>query len=69
MAYSKEVVDRFESVLNNPDKQLKEVYNSLLEERDLIEAYNIYREVYKKFITTKLTHGWPQLFIGIIQWY
>lgn len=45
--------DRIDLDLTNPDKQLKEVYNSLLEERDLIEAYNIYRAVYKKFIKSK----------------
>ena len=45
--------DRIDLDLNNPDKQLKDVYNSLLEERDLIETYNIYRKVYKKFINSK----------------
>lgn len=45
--------DRIDLDLTNPDKQLKQVYDSLLDERDLIEAYNVYREVYKKFIKSK----------------
>jgi hypothetical protein len=45
--------DRIDLDLTNPDKQLKEIYNSLLEERDLIESYNIYRKVYAKFIKAK----------------
>ena len=45
--------DRIDLDLTNPDKQLKEIYNSLLEERDLIESYNIYRKVYNKFIKAK----------------
>jgi hypothetical protein len=45
--------DRIDLDLTNPDKQLKELYNSLLEERDLIESYNIYRKVYNKFIKAK----------------
>ena len=45
--------DRIDLDLNNPDKQLKEIYEGILYERDYIDTYNIYREVYKKFKRTK----------------
>jgi len=45
--------DRIDLNLDNPDKQLKEIYQTILDERDLIDAYNIYRKVYKKYIRSK----------------
>ena len=45
--------DRIDLNLDNPDKQLKEIYQTILDERDLIDAYNIYRKVYKKYIKSK----------------
>jgi len=45
--------DRVDLNLDNPDKQLKEIYETILDERNLIEAYNIYRKVYKKYIRSK----------------
>ena len=45
--------DRIDLDLNNPDKQLKEIYETILDERDMIEAYNVYRKVYKKYIRSK----------------
>lgn len=40
-------------VEENIDSKLKEIYDELKYERDLIETYNIYREVYKKFMKVK----------------
>lgn len=45
--------DRVDLDLDYPDKQLKEIYESIKQERDLIKAYNIYRKVYKKYIKSK----------------
>ena len=35
------------------DSKLKEIYEDVKTERDLIESYNIYRRTYKKFINSK----------------
>ena len=35
------------------DSKLKEIYEDVKMERDLIESYNIYRRTYKKFINSK----------------
>jgi len=40
-------------VEENVDKRLKEIYEEIKLERDLIEAYNIYRKVYNKFMKSK----------------
>ena len=40
-------------VEHNIDVKLKEIYEDLKEERDLIESYNIYRETYNKWIKSK----------------
>ena len=45
--------DRIDLNLDYPDKQLKEIYQSILDERDLIESYNIYRKTYEKFMKSK----------------
>ena len=45
--------DRIDLDLDYPDKQLKEIYQSILDERDEIEVYNIYRKTYDKFIKSK----------------
>ena len=37
----------------NVNERLKDVYQDLKDERDLIEAYNVYREVYSKFMKYK----------------
>jgi hypothetical protein len=37
----------------NVDKRIKEIYEEIKLERDLIESYNVYRKVYKKFINSK----------------
>ena len=37
----------------NVNERLKDVYQDLKDERDLIEAYNVYRDVYKKFMKYK----------------
>ena len=37
----------------NVDKRIKEVYEEIKLERDLVEIYNVYRKVYKKFINSK----------------
>ena len=39
--------------LLNPNEKLKEIYEGIKDERDLIKAYNIYRKVYKKYINSK----------------
>lgn len=41
---------------DNPNETLKGIYENIKEERDMIEAYNIYREVYKKYMKTKLSN-------------
>jgi len=41
--------DRIDLDEFNPNQQLKEIYETIKYERDLIETYNIYRKVYKKF--------------------
>ena len=38
---------------SNMDEKMKEIYDGLLTERDEIEAYNDYRETYKKFLRNK----------------
>ncbi len=40
-------------VEENVDKKLKEVYEDVKMERDLIEAYNVYRATYKKYMKSK----------------
>jgi hypothetical protein len=40
-------------VEENVDKRIKEVYEEIKLERDMIEAYNVYREVYDKFEKSK----------------
>ena len=60
--------DRIDLDLDNPDKQLKEIYNSLLEERDLIEAYNVYRAVYKKFMKSKNLKNLTIDELTLLQW-
>ncbi len=40
-------------VEENVDKKLKEVYEDVKMERDLIEAYNVYRSTYKKYMKSK----------------
>jgi len=40
----------------DPNAKLKEIYENIKEERDLIEAYNIYRATYKKFLKSKLSN-------------
>ena len=45
--------DRIDLDEENPNGQLKEIYESIKYERDLIETYNIYRKVYKKFKKVK----------------
>ena len=47
--------DRVDLDDKNPNEQLKGIYDNLKDERDDIEAYNIYRETYKKFMRSKLT--------------
>ena len=37
----------------NVNERLKDIYQDLKDERDLIEAYNVYRDVYKKFMKYK----------------
>lgn len=37
----------------NVNERLKDIYEDLKDERDLIEAYNVYRDVYKKFMKYK----------------
>lgn len=34
---------------DNPNQELKEIYDGIKYERDLIESYNVYRKVYAKF--------------------
>jgi hypothetical protein len=45
--------DRIDLDPENPNDKLKEIYEELKDERDLIKAYNIYRKVYKKYINAK----------------
>jgi len=40
-------------VEHNVDSKLKEIYEDVKTERDLIESYNIYRKTYKKFMKSK----------------
>lgn len=39
----------------NIDERMNEIYNEIKAERDQIVAYNIYREIYGKFMNKKLT--------------
>ena len=45
--------DRIDLDPENPNEKLKEIYEGIKDERDLIKAYNIYRKVYKKYINSK----------------
>tara|TARA_R110001592_G_scaffold338236_1_gene625211 strand:- start:11398 stop:12369 length:972 start_codon:yes stop_codon:yes gene_type:complete len=60
--------DRIDLDLSNPDKQLKEIYESILEERDLIEIYNIYRETYKKFMKSKSLSNLTMDELTLLEW-
>lgn len=41
--------DRIDLNEDDPNGQLKDIYENIKYERDLIESYNVYRKVYKKF--------------------
>jgi len=60
--------DRVDLDLANPDKQLKEIYQSLLNERDEIEAYNVYRQVYKKFMKSKNLNNLTIEELTLLEW-
>ena len=60
--------DRIDLDLDFPDKQLKEIYDTITDERDLIESYNIYREVYNKFIKSKSLSNLSVEELSLLQW-
>lgn len=60
--------DRIDLDLDYPDKQLKEIYDTITDERDLIESYNIYREVYKKFMKSKSLTNLTVEELSLLQW-
>ncbi len=60
--------DRVDLDLANPDKQLKDIYQSLLDERDEIEAYNVYRHVYKKFMKSKNLNNLTLEELTLLEW-
>ena len=45
--------DRIDLDPESPNDKLKEIYETIKEERDLIVAYNVYRKVYNKYIKSK----------------
>lgn len=55
-------------VENNVDVKLKEVYEDVKLERDEIEAYNVYREVYKKFMKTKNLNNLTLEELTLLEW-
>ena len=60
--------DRIDLNLDNPDKQLKEIYQSILDERDLIEVYNVYRKTYDKFMKSKSLSKLTIDELTLLQW-
>lgn len=55
-------------VENNVDVKLKEVYEDVKLERDEIEAYNVYREVYKKFMKSKNLNNLTLEELTLLEW-
>ena len=55
-------------VENNVDVKLKEVYEDVKLERDEIEAYNVYREVYKKFMKSKNLNNLTLQELTLLEW-
>ena len=55
-------------VENNVDVKLKEVYEDVKLERDEIEAYNVYREVYKKFMKSKNLNNLTLDELTLLEW-
>ena len=55
-------------VENNVDAKLKEVYEDVKMERDEIEAYNVYREVYKKFMKSKNLNNLTLEELTLLEW-
>ena len=55
-------------VENNVDAKLKEVYEDVKLERDEIEAYNVYREVYKKFMKSKNLNNLTLEELTLLEW-
>ena len=60
--------DRIDLNLDYPDKQLKEIYQSILDERDEIEVYNIYRKTYDKFIKSKSLSNLTLEELTLLEW-
>ena len=60
--------DRIDLDLDYPDKQLKEIYQSILDERDLIEVYNVYRKTYDKFMKSKSLSNLSLDELTLLEW-
>lgn len=52
----------------NPNEELKIIYQDILEERDLIRSYNIYREVYKKYKRSKNLSNLTNEELTLLKW-
>jgi hypothetical protein len=54
-------------VEDNVDDRLNEIYDGLLVERDMIEEYNEYRRVYKKFMKSNVLKMTDEE-LGLLEW-
>jgi len=52
----------------NVDAKLKEIYENVKLERDLVEVYNIYRETYEKFLKSKSLSNLTMDELTLLEW-
>lgn len=55
-------------VEENVDNKLKEIYEDVKLERDLVEVYNIYRKTYEKFIKSKSLSNLTMDELSLLEW-
>jgi len=55
-------------VEENVDAKLKEIYENVKLERDLVDVYNVYRQTYKKFIKSKSLSNLSMDELTLLEW-